>query len=429
MCTTNRAPRWLLAGLAALLAGVGALAYVRAARLKYDFHHFYLDAAYVWRHGTLNRDFANPDPAKRPQLPFYLPAVPLLLSPLTAGGVRPAAAMWTAGHLIALAYSLRVMKRWGQSGAGPQSGTAPLVAGTLLALPAIYEAARFNQLSFVVLALVLAGVSAVEQNRPLRAGAWLGLATALKLLPLVFALWLVLKRRWTALGMLLGTVLVVALAPCLVVLGPRATVEHHRQWWEYNVRGAPARGLLDARLREHFLDHRNQSISAVVARLAWSAHPHPAPLRLAALDERACRQVALALSLLLLAGLVWLSRGCGAALGPRGLKGAALAACLRYEAAAYCLAMLILAPLLRTYYLVWALPGLVLLARQALDGSDRRTRRLGGLGLLVWLLGMLGWLSDAARACGVHLLMALALAGTLLALARAYSLRKITQAL
>lgn len=406
----DRSPhaRWLYFGLVLLLAVVAMVSFRRAVACKYDFHHFYLDAAYVWKHGELNPDLDNEDRSKRRQLPFYLPVVALLLSPLTVGGVMPAAALWTIGHLVALAYALKVLSGWGTPtpSRGPP-GTA-LALACVVALPAVFEVARFNQISFYILALVLGGLAALERGKPWRAGVLLGLATIVKLLPAAFAVWLALKRKWAALGAWGATVLVVALLPSLVVFGPRKTADYHRQWWLHNVRGSAARGMTDPDLREHFIDYRNQSIPAVLARLLWPEHRYPVLFQPVALGAQAARAVAWCVTAALVGGLLWATR--------RRLPTDRFR--LRAEAATYALAMLIFAPLLRQYYLIWALPGLALLAEIALDPVGGRRQRLGQLGLALWLAGMLAWLAPTARAYGAHLLMLILLAIVLLSAAR-----------
>jgi alpha-1,2-mannosyltransferase len=362
---------WPLIALIALLAAVGVVSFTQAIKLDYDFHHFYRDAAYVWEHGQLNPDLDNPERSQRRQLTFYLPAVALLLSPLTAGGVAPAAAVWTVAQLVALAYCLKVLAGWGNAAGKRTPPLAAVLIATAVALPAIYETARFNQLSFFVLALVLAGVTALQRGKSRRAGIWLGLATVLKLLPGIFLVWLILKRRWVAAGSLVLTVLIVALLPCLVVFGPRATLEHHR---------------------------------------------HPDPFQPLSLSERVCRLVSQVFGLALAIGLVWMTRR---PLVFRPLPGEfaePFADRIRIEVAVYLIAMLVLSPLLRTYYLVWALPGLVLLTRFGLDARERRLQRLGQIGVAIWVLGMLAWMSDTARDYGVHLVMLTALAIALLRL-------------
>jgi hypothetical protein len=424
--------RGSLVGLGMLLAVVGVVSYTQAVKLDYDFHHFYRDAAYVWQHGRLNPDLDNPDRSQRRQLPFYLPVVALLLSPLTAGGVHLAALLWVLGHVIALAYALNVLTRWGASGTSRAPPRAAVVIATVVALPAIYEAARFNQMSFFVLGLALAGVTALERRQPVRAGMWLGLAAVLKLLPTVFALWLALKRQWTAAVTFAATALVVALVPCLIVFGPSETVKYYRQWWNYTLHGAPARGMVEAELRSHFIDHRNQSIPAVLARLCWREHPRAAAFQPLQLNEQACRRWGQGLTLVLAAVLAWLTRHSGPWLRRQRVSDATLRDRCRTEAAVYLVAMLVFSPLLRTYYLVWVLPGLVLLVRYGLDERVRALQRLGQIGVVLWLLGMVAWMSEAARAYGAHLIMLIALAGILLGLAArafVYNRRKIRHAL
>jgi hypothetical protein len=200
--------------------------------------------------------------------------------------------------------------------------------------------------------------------------------------------------------------ILISVVPPLVAFGPRRTLEYHRQWWQYNVRGDAAAGLLNAGLREHFIDQRNQSIAQVIARLAWPEHPYAAPYQPLHLDRTTCAGLAWGVGGLGLAGLVWWTR--------RGWNRLSREQ-LRAEAAVYAIAMIVFSPLLRQYYLVWALPGLVLLAQAAVREGGSRWARLG---LAIWALGMLAWLWPLARLLGVHLLMLVAMGICLLGTAR-----------
>ncbi len=406
------------AGVVLLLAAVGTVSYTQAAKFDFDFHHFYLDAEYVWQHGQLNPDPDNPERLLRRQLPFYVPTVSVLLAPLAAGGKQAAAIIWALGQVAALAVCLKLLARWNRVDGSRVPSWAPLLTATLLALPAIYETARFNQISFFVLALVLAGGNAIERRAPIRAGLWLGLATVFKLLPGLFMVWLLMKRQWKALGAMVVTVLVIAVVPPLIAFGPRDTLAYHRQWWNCNIHGAAARGMVDTEARSHFIDHRNQSIPAVLARLLWSEHPHRFAWQPLTLDEQTCRRLSLALTFGLLVVLVWSTRSARIPEKKEKMPSNRAGSDTRYGTALYLIAMLVLSPLLRTYYLIWAWPGLVLIAHRALDESNRRAQRLGQIGLLVWTVGMLAWLSDAARAGGMHLTMLIALAAILIKLGK-----------
>ena len=442
--------RLLNLGLVVLLLGVGVLSFDRASRGRYDFHHFYRDARHVWERRELNPNLTDPVPERRRQLPFYLPVVALALSPLTAFGWLPAALLWSAAQVAALGYSLTILRRWFAEGAAPPPPVVGFILAILLALPALAEAGKFNQLSYFVLVLVLGAVRALDRARPLAAGALLGAAAVLKLLPGVFLLWLLLKRRWRAAGAMVAATVILAVAPPLVVFGPQRTVAYHREWWEYNVGCGWAAGIPEsdlgaeptttpAAVPAHFLDHRNQSIAQVLARLTQPDHPFAAPFQPLQLDPTACAWLARGLRVLLLAGLVWGTRRTWEAL-PINRRHA--------EAAVYAIGMLVFSPLLRQYYLVWAVPGLVLLARAAAGGdvaqghrtSLRQTapsgRRCGRIGMLVWALGLLAWIWPLPRVFGAHLVMLIAMGILLLCATRnnkerggRYILRNTTQVL
>lgn len=390
---------WPLLLVALVCLGVGLLTLSRGMRFDFDFKHFYLDAEYVWRHGALNpvRDAA--DATQNRQLPFYLPAVPILLAPLAALGRGGAAVVWALGQVACAAYVLLAMRGWATY-RGVEYRQAWGVA-VLLGLPVLYEAARFNQLSLPILALVLAGTEALLRRREGLAGAALALAATVKLLPAVAVAWLLGKRAWGAVPaiVLTGAVLVIGI-PALV-LGPQAARAAYEEWWAENVGGAPLRGMTDSTLREHFIDHRNQSLPAVLGRWFDPAHPYRAPYQPLALREATCRRIAFGVLAVIAAAAAVALRRPAARLGADGL---------RAEAAACLLLMLVLTPLMRQYYLVWALPALcVLLTRAAALGS-----RAGLLGAALWVLGMLAWTSPAARSYGAHWFMVAALLYVLL---------------
>jgi len=391
-----------------MLVLVAAVSLDRALRLRYDFHHFYLDARRVWTHGVLEFETPTTQPEDQRQLPFYLPAVPALLAPLTAGGQVSAAILWALAQVAALAYCLLVLWRWRAAEGNAQSAAKDFVLLLVLAAYAIYEAARFNQLSFFVLALVLAGVAAWERRRPW-AGVWLAAATVLKLLPAVFVVWLILKRAWRALAAYVVAITVLSAAPCLVAFGPARTTTYYRQWWDYNVAGMLATGPDAHGLRGHFRDHRNQSILAVVGRLCERGHPYGVRHALLSLDEVTARRLAQVISAALALALV-LSTGASAA--QRSIPA------LRAEVSVYLLAMLVFSPLLRQYYLVWAVPALLSLMLGARAARTAAARTLAWAGVATWVVGQVAWLSEAARAYGVHLVM-LIIMGVLLLASRA----------
>jgi hypothetical protein len=274
-------------------------------------------------------------------------------------------------------------------------------------LPAIQEAAKFNQLSFPILALCLAAVACLQRARPQLAGVLFAGAAFLKLLPGIFFLWLALKRRWLAL--ITGTVAVVALTvlPPLIAFGPQDTLRYHQRWLVENVVGGYKEGV--GEITGHFADHRNQSVPAVLRRTLQTDFPEPAPLQLAHWSQSTVTAVSLTLLVLLAGGLIYMNRQRWSALSPPERLA---------SVAVFFIAMLVFSPLLRQYYLVWTFPAMMLLARRATEYDNILGRGTARVGLVVWVLGQLAWLSDYAREYGVHLLMLIVLGALLLRLGR-----------
>lgn len=407
-----RAGRWAWwVTLALVLPLTGIVCFTQAAKNDYDFHHFYRDASYVWRHGALNPDLDNPDLALRRQLPFYLPVVPLALAPLAAGGLMPAALLWTLGQLVAAFACVRML--WDVRGPEPPA-TGAFVVVWALSLPVVYESARFNQLGLIVLALVLGGMRCVVRRRPITGGGLLAIAAVLKLLPGLLLVWLLLKRQWRAAITFVLVGAAAAVLPCLIWFGPAATWNYHVQWFHHDVTGAPMRGMTDDDLRAHFIDHRNQSLSAVTARLVDPEHPFRAPLQPLQLGADAARWISRAGWLVLACGLIWVTR--------RPLARDDLGGCqpqLQFDASLYLLGLLLLSPLLRTYYLVWAIPAVHALAKTALWPTPLGGRATARAAIVIWIVGMLGWTSVTARTYGVHLWMLIAIAVLLVVVNRA----------
>ncbi len=399
------------------LAALGAVSLTRALQFRYDFHHFYLDAEYVWRHAELNPQIEHNDAEQRRQLPFYLPGIAVLLAPLAMGGRVPAAVVWTLGQIGAAGVCLWLAYRACEPEQDREQAWRRWVLVWLLSLAPLYEAARFNQLSFLVLALVWGGarwishadartrhtemsrrdadVRRLHDRNSLVGGALIGVAAGVKLLPAILLPWLLLRRPRAAIAMLLAAALV-AVGPSLLAFGPQRTLTYLTQWAEHNL-GA-ARGMLDPALREHFIDHRNQSLGDVLARLTAEDHPYRVPWQPLTWSDDVRRRVVLGAQIALLAGLIGVTVY-------SGTGGSAHAFTLF---ALWCLAMLLFSPLLRQYYLIWAMPALVALVRH-----QRGARMLARIAVLLWVAGLAAWLSETARASGVHLWILLALAAVL----------------
>jgi len=82
------------------------------------------------------------------------------------------------------------------------------IPAIILCGAAIFEQCHFNQLSFLVLALAAASFALLRRGQSLAAGLVLAGAALIKLVPIVFVLWWVIRGRWRAtLGVVLGVLL------------------------------------------------------------------------------------------------------------------------------------------------------------------------------------------------------------------------------
>ena len=161
---------------------------------------------------------------------LYSPTFSVLFRPLLWLPIEWAYASWIAASLAALFASSLLLEqgiaRW--SGVRAFAGLGVL-ALLILAVPTASNFRWGNSNAFMMLLITIAFASLIAR-RPLWTGFALSLASAIKLTPLVFLAWIVLRREWRALaGFGVGTLLWLALLPALV-LGPRYALDETKEW-------------------------------------------------------------------------------------------------------------------------------------------------------------------------------------------------------
>jgi alpha-1,2-mannosyltransferase len=212
------------------------------------------------------------------------------------------------------------------------------VVGLALVFAAVFEPLRetllFGQVNMLLLVLVAADVLLLVGRGSRWAGIGIGLATAIKLTPGVFIIYLLITRRWRAAGMSIVT----AAAATLIAgaLAPDAT----REFWTNALWDTDRVGVLS------FIS--NQSLQGAVARLT-PAHPS--------------RGLWLALVLLVLA--VWFVRSRRAVARGDEAAGLALTGVVG----------LLVSPVTWVHHLVWLIPALILVVNRAFAEPPRSVRR------------------------------------------------------
>jgi hypothetical protein len=165
----------------------------------------------------------------------------------------PPAARLLWALLNAAVFTYACVRWWRAAGGREAPGwVAPLAALAIAPFLALHLLT--HQVYSLVFAMGIEAFLDAERGRDVRAGAWLGLAGALKVTPALLLPYFLLQRRWK----LAATSAAVALACSLAVvpfLGLRGTVDAHRRWIARAVALRGTHGI------------RNQSVLALVERL------------------------------------------------------------------------------------------------------------------------------------------------------------------
>jgi hypothetical protein len=249
-------------------------------------------------------------------------------------------------------------------------GTVALASGAVLG-PLVLSA-RFLlgnldrlQINMVMLAACLLASAWIVRGRAVAGGALIGVAAAVKVLPIFFLPYFAWKRWWRAVAAALVTGTLASIAPALV-FGWERFLGYARHWLALSAGSWPVR-------------KGNQSVYAMVDRLythdaiVWSA----AHKRLTASNDPVVAAIVYALLAVVVAAFAWAAR--------RGGRAPASAGVTMEVAIVLCVTVLF-APLAWKHYFVFLLLGQFVLWRAAFgDGyglTDVERRRVG------WALGL-----------------------------------------
>lgn len=195
--------------------------------------------------------------------PLYLinPPKGIWWPPFTAAGLVPfaliarwsvalAKACWAVLNVFCLGWSLALARRW-------TSGWAPIV----LALAAVAKPLQSNfehlNLTPILLGPILAATADLEDGRDARAGAWIGLATAIKGFPALLLLYCAYRGRWRAAGIGLAVAAALTLG-AMLPFGPVGAARAVIDWLQLSApTTAPGR-------------YGTQSLPGFAAFLGWS---------------------------------------------------------------------------------------------------------------------------------------------------------------
>jgi alpha-1,2-mannosyltransferase len=319
--------------VAALAVAAAAFATVFSERHGLFDLKVYYGAVNFWVDGGELYDYLKPFSTYGFTYPTFaaLTMLPMALLPWPVAGVLSVLFTVAASALVLWWLVVPVAERVGW----PPRFAYAVALCLAIAYEPMRETVNFGQVNLLLLFLVAADLLLLVARRHPAAGVLVGLATAIKLTPGIFIVYLLLTRRWRP--ALIASATTAAASLLAAAVAPDAS----REFWTGALWDTDRVGRLD------FIS--NQSLQGVVARLD-PLHPS--------------RLAWLALVVAALGIWAWRVR----AAGPDEATGLAL------TGAVGCL----ISPVTWIHHLVWLIPGLVLLC----DAGPRRRLRLGLAALL-----------------------------------------------
>jgi len=262
-----------------LLIGLGALFVLSSLAEVYrnfkwmprvDFTMYHTAAKVALAQQSLYH-FHEPGGFQPGNLPYpYPPLLACLLTPLAKLSLAAAYHLWVGvivacfGLLVWL--SARVVRECG--------GPRPLllaVAAMFLAMILVDSNVYWGQVNVPVMTLVAGAVLLGLRGRTGWAGALIGVATALKLLPAALMLWFLVRRDARALGAFFATLVAGVLLVPMLVGGPTWAWQMNREWLAL-VFGAVTQGADGLQAHGGYVTgYKNGSLAAVFDRLFGGA--------------------------------------------------------------------------------------------------------------------------------------------------------------
>ncbi|MEH1127622.1 glycosyltransferase family 87 protein [Micromonospora sp. CPCC 206061] len=304
---------------------------------RHDFFdlRIYMSAMRWWADGNPLYDYAQPDRVQGELYFTYPPFAALLLRPFAELPLGATFAIFTVGSAIAVAVTTwwlvaPVAERRGL----PRWYAAGLAIPLVFAIEPTRETITFGQINMLLIVLILADLLIAVPRNSRWAGVGIGLATALKLFPGIFIVYLLVTRRWRA--------AITASAAAAVATLLAATVAPRDSWrfWTHELWATDRVGRTDYT--------GNQSLLGLLSRLTAPDEP----------------------SRLLWLALVALAMGFGLWRAARAVRAGDEVAGLALTG----LVAALISPITWPHHVYWFVPALVVLVDAGLRADGRRVR-------------------------------------------------------
>jgi alpha-1,2-mannosyltransferase len=332
---------------AVLAVSAGSVAFILLWGLDRNFFDLkiYMRAMDWWAAGNPLYDYVQPDRVQGELYFTYPPLSALLLRPFGALPLGATIAIFTVFTVAAIA-----LTTWWLIKPVAERRDLPLwyAAGLAIPLALLVEPSRetisFGQINMVLVVLILADLLFAVPRNSRWAGVGIGLATALKLFPGIFIVYLIVTRRWRAAAVSAATAAGATLLAAAIFPGDSW------RFWTVELWSTERVGRLDYT--------GNQSLQGMIARLVAPDQPPK---------------------------VIWLL--VAVVVAAFGLWRAARAAREGDNVAALTLTGLVgalISPITWPHHVYWFIPALIVL----IDAGGRRNHWLFGITLAVMIFGV-----------------------------------------
>jgi alpha-1,2-mannosyltransferase len=209
---------------------------------KHDFFDLkiYMSAMHWWSDGHRLYEYSQPDTVQGRLYFTYPPFAALLLWPFGLLPLGATITIFTVGTVIALA----VTTWWLITPVAERNGWHKWVAAGIgvplvFALESSRETITFGQLNLLLIVLILADLLFAVPRQSRWSGVGIGLATAIKLFPGIFIVYLLVTRRWRA--AITASVTAAAATLLAAAIAPRDSW----QFWTESLRSTDRVGRTD----------------------------------------------------------------------------------------------------------------------------------------------------------------------------------------
>lgn len=403
--------RPLLIGAGVYALGLAAYAAVRAESST-DFRDFWRTARHFRETGQMTDALGVHN---------YLPFFTIFMMPWSFVPLQVAIVLFTLLSVGLFAATVILTETLLNGGLPPRPRAATWLA-LGLAFAYVHSCGVLGAMGLLLLFLTVSTWFLVERRQEWAAGAALGLAILIKLLPGVLLIFFLLRQRWRVAGMALATVIVLGAGLPVASLGPERAWQAHREFYERAVVGHSARTTIMAE-KPRKAKYSNNALPIVLRRLLSATDGDPKEGRAALLVNVAELPLeAIWWVFVVVSGTILIAGSAATIAG--GMQwppeSAADVERARLQFGIWSAAMLLLSPLVWTHYLPLAYWPLAVLSDrlERVHRAEGRWCRAAAAGLACWGAGALLLAWPAARAAGAQLLAVLAVWTACVALAR-----------